>query len=203
MKRDVRRYLTAGRTMYGDLVGTFVYEAMSELCLDVYEGRISAARPVIFSTQPRGKAYKRAWALYLAAEDGQPGTITLHRGLTWHEGRGLILDNERMVYDLLAHELAHAYQREYLKDTGRGAHGTHRRTSWYETIEFATPRLLGFEVSRPQRKAARTAANEKASKGNTKRSPEGRLTEAEACHWPHSLRPSHYYGKGIAVFGEY
>ena len=203
MKRDVRRYLTAGRTMYGDLVGTFVYEAMSELCLDVYQGRISAARPLIFSAQPAGKANERAWALYLPGEAGQPGTITLHRGLAWYEGRGLVLENERMVYDLLAHELAHAYQREHLKDTGRGAHGTHRRASWYQAIEFASPRLLGLEVSRPRRKAACTAASEKRSKGNNKRSPEDRLTEAEACHWPHSLRPIDYYGKGIAVFGEY
>ena len=88
MKRDVRRYLTAGRTMYGELVGTFVYEAMNELCLDVYEGRISAARPVMFSAQPGRYADRRAWALYLPGDNGRPGTITLHRGLAWHEDRG-------------------------------------------------------------------------------------------------------------------
>lgn len=203
MKRDVRRYLTAGRTMYGDLVGTFVYEAMNELCLDIYQGRISAARPIIFSAQPGRNADKRAWALYLPGEPGQPGTITLHRGLAWYEGRGLVLDNERMVYDLLAHELAHAYQREYLKDTGRGSRGAHRRTSWYEAIEFASPRLLGFQVHRPERKTTHAAGRENTDTGRKTRAHGGRLTESEACHWPHSIRHKDYYGEGIAVFGDY
>ncbi len=202
MKRDVRRYLTAGRTMYGDLVGTFVYEATNELCLDVYHGRISAARPIIFSAQPGSGASQRPWALYLAGKDGQPGTITLHRGLAWHEGRGLVLDNERMVYDLLAHELAHAYQREYLKDLGGRAGGAHRRASWYEAIELASPRLLGFDVQRPRRKIAGAAGGTNTD-GDEHQATDGRLTEAEARHWPHSVRPRDYYGEGIAVFGDY
>ncbi len=197
MKRDVRRYLTAGRTMYGDLVGTFLYEAMNELCLDVYEGRISAARPIMFSAQPSSNAQKRAWALYLPGQDGQPGTITLQRGLAWYEGRGLVLDNERMVYDLLAHELAHAYQREYLKDAGRGARGSHRRVSWYQAIEFASPRLLGFEVLRPRGRSSRAGSAKESTDAG------GCLTEFEACHWPHSIRPRDYYGKGNSVFGDY
>ncbi len=203
MKRDVRRYLTAGRTMYGDLVGTFVYEAMNELCLDLYAGRISAARPVIFSAQPGRHAAQRAWALYLPGQNGQPGTITLHQGITWDEGRGLVLDNERMVYDLLAHELAHAYQREHLKDTGRGGRGAHRRRSWFAAIELASPRLLGFAIRRPAGKSARVAGAE--GTGGGKRAPAARiiLTDSEACHWPHSVRPRDYYGKGIAVFGSY
>lgn len=202
MKRDVRRYLTAGRIMYGDLVGTFVYEAMSELCLDVYDGRISAARPVIFSGQPGRNGYERAWALYLPGKDGQPGTITLHRGLSWYEGRGLVLENERMVYDLLAHELAHAYQREYLKDLGGKSRGVHRRKSWYEAIEFASPRLLGFEVLGPEPKTTHVAGSGNPGSQN-RRGAGGCLTESEACHWPHSVRPRDYYGEGIAVFGDY
>ncbi len=203
MKRDVRRYLTAGRTMYGDLVGTFVYEAMNELCLDVYAGRISAARPVIFSAQPGRHADRRAWALYLPGQDGQPGTITLHQGLTWDVGRGLTLDNERMVYDLLAHELAHAYQREYLEDKGRAGRGAHRRRSWFEAIELASPRLLGFEVRRPARKSLTAAGAAGTDSSRSLPSDRIRLTDFEACHWPHSVRPRDYYGKGIAVLGSY
>ncbi len=189
--------------MYGELVGTFVYEAMNELCLDVYEGRISAARPVMFSAQPGRYADRRAWALYLPGENGQPGTVTLHRGLAWHEGRGLVLDNERMVYDLLAHELAHAYQREHLKDTGRGGRAAHRRVSWYEAIELASPRLLGFEVRRPPSASRGAAAADRSRSGKESARAAGCLTEAEACHWPHSIRPRNYYGKGISVYGDY
>ena len=129
--------------------------------------------------------------------------MTLHRGLTWHEGRGLVLENERMVYDLLAHELAHAYQREYLKDPGRGTRGAHRRASWYETIEFASPRLLGIEVLRPGRKPARAAVGQATGTASKTGVAASRLTVSEACHWPHSLRPSDYYGAGIAGFGDY
>jgi hypothetical protein len=84
---------------------------------------------------------------------------------------------DQYVEDFIVHELTHFRQVALLKQYGwkqDRRRGSHRDQGWFKAISEASPRYLGVsfpETLWPKRKSIA-----------------GRLTEVEACGWPHTFR---------------
>jgi len=107
-----------------------------------------------------------------------PRYILVNRKICrWEEDGtiGLARDHQFMI-DILVHEMTHHRQRDIINRDGIGqTRGGHRDRGWYKAIQEAAPKYLGVEFP-PERWPKQKPCG-------------GRLTEVEACRWPHSFRP--------------
>jgi hypothetical protein len=92
----------------------------------------------------------------------------------WRNGGAIEFSRDhQFITDFLVHEMTH--QRQRMLFSGPGKRGVHRDVGWYGAIAEAAPRYLG--VSFPE------------AMWPMQKPKPGRMTEVEACHWPHSFRP--------------
>jgi hypothetical protein len=90
-----------------------------------------------------------------------------------HDGSIVLACDHQHMIDFLVHEITHHRQADVLHGA-RQTRGAHRDRGWYGAIAEAAPAYLGVEFPTecwPKQKAQ-----------------DGRLTEVEAYHWPHSFR---------------
>lgn len=154
-----------------------------------------------------------AWRQYpdLASTEEIPLIVTLPAGIhPYNKAAGYYADatnaivlyqragraalNNRLDLMIVAHELAHWYQRRFLKEAGVSSVNIHRRKSWMEACYVAT-RNLWPELALEAWQFSPTKSVRRAGLGIGKIQREGALTDTELHAWPHSL--SKFVGRPV------